>query len=275
MSEETSPAVLAVLPPDAPAGHKAHQRVKYVASAHPYAGFEWKFDGIRVQLQASVHSCHSRYAALRLARAMWMKLAKGTEKEDVLQFRQQIYNKIEQSLQQSQVGKLETCVKREPSEEVVDMPAAKRGKAPEEETSMSSRQYGSDSPRSSPKVEAPSATAVSFSAGLGSLQDVCRRQGLGEGGSWSELIFRLESWEEEHGSTCSASGSEQGGSLAAAALADSAAVASTSERSLETMAPCSPGAGEAKQQETARRPPATPQQLAGRASGLVRRSSAC
>ncbi|CAL1133450.1 unnamed protein product [Cladocopium goreaui] len=77
------------LPPDAPPGHLAHQRVRFDRSTERAA---FSYHGIH--FQTTTHKSGSQEAAEVLARACWMEFEKGKVKADVLLFRDEWYERL-------------------------------------------------------------------------------------------------------------------------------------------------------------------------------------
>eukprot|EP00443_Scrippsiella_acuminata_P030815 CAMPEP_0115338442 /NCGR_PEP_ID=MMETSP0270-20121206/90073_1 /TAXON_ID=71861 /ORGANISM="Scrippsiella trochoidea, Strain CCMP3099" /LENGTH=401 /DNA_ID=CAMNT_0002759745 /DNA_START=33 /DNA_END=1235 /DNA_ORIENTATION=+ len=102
--EEPIPEELeAVLPPDAPPNHRAHIAVTFTFGTASSGGQRCSFTvpGMpsRVRFQTTVTaSGGSVAAAMRLARACYVLLEEGQPKDDVLQFRTSVYEKIKQAL---------------------------------------------------------------------------------------------------------------------------------------------------------------------------------
>jgi len=93
MAESALPdAVLAALPKDAPAGHRAFQKVKF---SNNRCSLAFKRGARIVRVYTTVAECGSRQAAERVARALWMKFESGATGEEVLRFREKCYAKLQ------------------------------------------------------------------------------------------------------------------------------------------------------------------------------------
>eukprot|EP00929_Paragymnodinium_shiwhaense_P082364 TRINITY_DN4338_c0_g4_i1.p1 TRINITY_DN4338_c0_g4~~TRINITY_DN4338_c0_g4_i1.p1 ORF type:complete len:534 (-),score=176.51 TRINITY_DN4338_c0_g4_i1:200-1801(-) len=91
---ELDPTVLDALPEDAPEGHIAHEKVKLnTTHANPLARTRLKDPaGTPITFQVTVSTSGSAYACLRIARALYVKLADGEMSRDqALQWRDDIY----------------------------------------------------------------------------------------------------------------------------------------------------------------------------------------
>uniref|UniRef100_A0A7S4SMF1 WW domain-containing protein n=1 Tax=Alexandrium monilatum TaxID=311494 RepID=A0A7S4SMF1_9DINO len=86
----------AALPPDAPAGHAAHQKVKFRANhANPFAFFDYTQDGGKKTLRATIGLAFSKEGAERIARACYVKMFdEGKSSTEVLSFRDECYRKL-------------------------------------------------------------------------------------------------------------------------------------------------------------------------------------
>ncbi|CAK0897019.1 unnamed protein product [Prorocentrum cordatum] len=88
---EVLEALEATLPEDAPAGHEAWQKVKFTDKrAGPYSYFYFGSQ----RFQTTLKSCLTEQALLRVTRACYVKFSEGQPKERVIEFRDQVYDRI-------------------------------------------------------------------------------------------------------------------------------------------------------------------------------------
>lgn len=91
IAAEVLEALEAVLPEDAPAGHEAWQKVKFVSNhSWPHSVFHFGTQ----RFQATLGNCLTEQATLRVARACYVRFSDGDPKEQVSEFRNKIYAKI-------------------------------------------------------------------------------------------------------------------------------------------------------------------------------------
>eukprot|EP00930_Biecheleria_cincta_P097913 TRINITY_DN89596_c0_g1_i1.p1 TRINITY_DN89596_c0_g1~~TRINITY_DN89596_c0_g1_i1.p1 ORF type:complete len:665 (-),score=122.28 TRINITY_DN89596_c0_g1_i1:177-2171(-) len=90
-----SAEVLAVLPPDAPQGHESYRKIVYREgqgiAVFQYAGSEGK-----INFQTTVAACGSVYAALRIARACYLRFDNNETKPEILEFRAACYSRLQE-----------------------------------------------------------------------------------------------------------------------------------------------------------------------------------
>eukprot|EP00928_Gymnodinium_smaydae_P061675 TRINITY_DN45709_c0_g1_i1.p1 TRINITY_DN45709_c0_g1~~TRINITY_DN45709_c0_g1_i1.p1 ORF type:complete len:652 (-),score=115.60 TRINITY_DN45709_c0_g1_i1:318-2273(-) len=86
-------AIQAELPVDAPAGHKAHEKV-YLESSSNRGQSIVRFNYKKERVSVSIKSAGSEANAFVIARACYVRCEQGDSKEKVLQFRQECFDRI-------------------------------------------------------------------------------------------------------------------------------------------------------------------------------------
>merc|ERR1719409_2251647 len=96
LPDKAPPEHLALLPDDAPPGHEAHKKVHYSTTVErPLARFKIvQKDGTKTCFQTTLGQSRSREACEILARVCYMKFEAGATKEEVLQFRNGLYEQL-------------------------------------------------------------------------------------------------------------------------------------------------------------------------------------
>ena len=89
--------VLNALPPDAPEGHEAHAAVEFENQKWPRALFFVGTGKEKVRFQATIGNAGTEAAAMRVARACYVKLSQGATLDEVKQFRQECYNDVKRA----------------------------------------------------------------------------------------------------------------------------------------------------------------------------------
>ena len=89
-------ALEAVLPEDAPPGHEAWRKVQYRISNDPGRSPFAHFTIGSHRFQATLSSCITEQALLRMTRACYVRALDGQPKESVLEFRNQIFKRIKE-----------------------------------------------------------------------------------------------------------------------------------------------------------------------------------
>eukprot|EP00931_Biecheleriopsis_adriatica_P031481 TRINITY_DN18458_c0_g1_i1.p1 TRINITY_DN18458_c0_g1~~TRINITY_DN18458_c0_g1_i1.p1 ORF type:complete len:461 (+),score=118.23 TRINITY_DN18458_c0_g1_i1:73-1383(+) len=102
LSGEVLKAIEAVLPPDAPLGHEAHQQVRYKECKNlkvvksPIAEFKYAASGGLRTFQATLSCCHTAEFTMRVARAFFVKFQDGAAAWEVREFRKEVYLRIQE-----------------------------------------------------------------------------------------------------------------------------------------------------------------------------------
>lgn len=119
--------VLSCLPEDAPPGHAAHDAVKWEAPSRAF----FYFNGARFQVSKA--GSGSEAAALVIARACHVKLSEGFSRDEVLTFRDLIYQKVRDNL-----GNLEvSCQDDDPGDD--ELPKKLQKKARKDKANRANR----------------------------------------------------------------------------------------------------------------------------------------
>lgn len=295
MAEEVpSAALLAVLPDDAPPGHRAHTRVQLVGRRCK-ASYSRGRGGV-FSYQTVVGDCGgSELAALRIARAMWLRLEQGETNQEVSRFRAECCQKVR--------AVMGAGVKREPDDEDAAVAAAAAPEGEEEDAaSPPSKATGSSSSSSAAPASSASSTKrrkssicspqaepvscgrhssssstlspfgkvsaeveLSFGTGVRTLREALVQKGLETRGSWVELVNSIENAEEAEqsgeapsASAASPSPGEQGLPTVDLTMSQEAPPAAEAPVTEPAETAASPRAAAAKRKVTAKRPPATP-----------------
>eukprot|EP00971_Amphidinium_carterae_P167139 3311755-Amphidinium_carterae.1 len=87
-----------LLPPEAPDGHVVFRKAKISADALGNKRVEFQFESplLKERLQVTEKAVGSLYAAERIARACYLKFEEGWSKKQVLDFRQDCYDRLRQ-----------------------------------------------------------------------------------------------------------------------------------------------------------------------------------
>eukprot|EP00930_Biecheleria_cincta_P004625 TRINITY_DN105544_c0_g1_i1.p1 TRINITY_DN105544_c0_g1~~TRINITY_DN105544_c0_g1_i1.p1 ORF type:complete len:817 (+),score=151.13 TRINITY_DN105544_c0_g1_i1:243-2693(+) len=79
------------LPPDAPPGHIAHSKIKYI---HRKTVIAFQFGPSKIALQVTLRQAGSRHAAEVIARACWLKFELGWSKDEVTKFKLECIERV-------------------------------------------------------------------------------------------------------------------------------------------------------------------------------------
>jgi len=106
-ADAIDPAILAVLPDDAPPGHEAYEQIRWKDNAKwPFATFV--FNGQRFQVSLGpVVGLRSKEACCRIARACYLMFDDGFSVDDVKAYRKECYDRIKDAIAEAE-GKLQS-----------------------------------------------------------------------------------------------------------------------------------------------------------------------